>query len=173
MIYFSLCLLAMIAFSSCEKAEQFKNDQFPGFTGISDEAIWVVDSYTIIDAPFLISTLPTQTPPTTYARFDSTLRASLRREATPFSYKIYKDGKIATIVRTSPNQVSWSIQNTLVWESSGSQMNIYRLSGAARELVAVGQKDQHKLLIKFYRAYFGDITASKTRAVLDIYYQYF
>ena len=158
---------------SCEKGEDFKANTFPGFSGTGTEATWVVFRHNLTDQSYLTGVLPTLTPPTTLFKFDSTYKANQQKEVSPVSYRIYKNGEIAVIVKNAQNQNVWQKQNSLKWELVNDQMYVYRNNGASWVLVCIGFQDEEKLLIKFKKSFFGDTSADKEKFVMEVYYTIF
>lgn len=161
-------IIILTFFSACRKGEDFKNNVFPGYTGAGTEATWVVNRHTITDVAYVTNILPTQTPPTSYVKFDSTYNAARQREVSPVSYKFYINGEIATII----NNV-WVKQPTLKWEIEGDQMKISKNNNGTWISIAIGYKDEEKLLIKYKKTYFGDTSIDKERFVMEVFYSIF
>lgn len=163
-----LFIFAVTVLSACKKGEEFRGNQFPGFTGAGEDATWVVYSHNITDIPYVTSVLPLQTPPTTYFKLDSTLTASRQKEVSPVSYRIYKNGEMALIV----NKV-WIKQSNYKWEQVNDQLNVYRNNSGTWTSVFIGFQDEEKLLIKYKKAFFGDTSSDKERFVMEVFYTMF
>jgi hypothetical protein len=166
-------LFAAAAIASCKKGEDFRGNKFPGFTGAGDNATWLVYRHTVTDVPYVTGVLPMQVPPTTYFKFDSTYTASRQKEVSPFSYKFFKNGEIAVITKNAQNQGVWTAQPTLKWELLNGNAEISRNTGSGWVSVATGQADEEKMAVKFRKSFFGDITADKSRYVMEVYYTIF
>lgn len=169
-----IILITLISgFASCKKGDEFRGNSFPGFTGSGNEATWVVYRHNVIDATYLTAVLPAQTPPTTLIQLNADYKASYAKEVSPFSVRLIKGGGLAMVVSSGSNQYSWVLQSGLKWEPLDNGIVVSRQTGSGFQAIATGYSDQDKLLLKFTRAAFGDNSADKNKAVLDVYYSFF
>jgi len=161
-------ILIAAGLAACEKGEDYRGNNFPGFSGAGESATWVVYNHTVTDISYVTGVLPSQTPPTTYFKLDSTYTASRQKEISAASYKIYKSGEVAVIINNA-----WVKQPNYKWELAGDQINIYKNNGSTWNVVIVGFQDQEKLLLKFKKSFFGDTSSDKERFVMEVFYTIF
>lgn len=166
-------ILLIAGFLACEKEEGFRIRTFPGVTGAGNEAIWVVYSHVVSDIPYITGVMTSQTPPSTITAFEATLVSARQREVSPYSMKFLSSGEIATIGKDAQNQNAWIKQTSLKWEFADGIMNISKNVNGNWINVIAGYEDQSNLLLRFKKSYFGDTSAEKDKAVLEVLYNMF
>lgn len=173
MIKYILILSTIFSIIGCQKDSELQPPVFPGITGSGNDAIWVVYTHTIADRPFITTYALSQTPPQTYNQFDSSFILARQREVTQYSYRFYTGGEIAFIGKSSGNQNIWIKQSNMKWEEVDNQIVINRTTAGTTEIVAIGFKDQDKILFRLRRSYFGDTSADKGRTAMEVLYSLF
>jgi hypothetical protein len=166
-----LFIILVSALAACKKGETFREPTFPGFSGSGEFATWIVYAYNLNDTNYLKTVLPPAIPSTqTINNFFTTLSNLAGKEVSAYSIRLYKTGEVGLIEKNAQNQNVWVKQSTLKWQSASPYINILRNVNGSWVKVMEGIINVDKLLLKYYRSYWGDTSADKEKTAMEITY---
>jgi|GEM_PF-3295787 len=166
-------LMALFLLISCEKGETYLSASFPGFYGSGEKATWIVFNHSFTDKPFIQSVLSTQTSFKTIGSFDTSYRNARQREVTPYSYQFSKNGEVYFISTNSISGSTWVLQPNMKAEVLQGQLFVSKQVNGQWVNTFVGFQDQDKILFKYKRSYFGDMSSNKDKYFMEVVYSMF
>lgn len=162
-----IAIITLIALVGCEKEVTYNLPTFPGFAGSGSEAVWMVYNHNITDVTYITSYLAKQVPVLTQATFEANYVNARQKEVSPYSFKFFKIGGVATI---PTGQKAWVTQTDLKWELADVALILSKNVGGTWVQIASGYPDESKLSLKLKRAFFGDTSVDKDKNVMEILY---
>ncbi|MFN5022033.1 MAG: hypothetical protein ACK5GP_10310 [bacterium] len=166
-------VILLFFFFSCKKGEAYLNNSFPGFSGSGDKATWVVYNHNFTDKPFIQSKLSSQTSFKTLGSFDTSYRNARQREVTPYSYQFGKNGEVYFISTNPISGSTWVLQQNMKAEVVQGQLFVSKQINGQWVNTFVGFQDQDKILFKYKKSYFGDVSSDKDRFFMEVLYSMF
>lgn len=166
-------VIILFFFISCKKGEGYLRTSFPGFSGPGDKATWVVYNHNFTDKPFIQANLSSQTSFRTLGSFDTSYRNARQREVSPYSYQFGKNGEVYLINTNPVSGSTWVLQQNMKAEVVQGQLFVFKQINGQWVNIFVGFQDEDKILFKYKKSYFGDVSSDKDRFFMEVLYSMF